>query len=230
MQDGKRMPTILVVDDDPHISELVGLYLAREGFQVKQVFTGPAALSALAEEPALVILDIMLPGLDGWQVCREIRRRGQTPVIMLSAKGQASDRILGLELGADDYMVKPFEAQELVARVRAVLRRLSGGRARDRRAVLPGLVVDMNEYTVCAGEERVDLLPREIELLYFLASHPNQVFTREQLLEHVWGEDFLGETRTVDVHVQRLRAKLPDPGERWGIKTVWGIGYKLEVK
>ena len=227
---------ILIVDDDPSISELISLYLNKERYDTKCVEDGEEALKAFESyKPDLILLDLMLPGMDGYQVCREIRPKSDTPVIMLSAKGEVFDKVLGLELGADDYMIKPFDSKELVARVKAVLRR-SGGRKQkqDRDQVgdyveYEDLIVNLTNYSVIYKGHTVDMPPKELELLYFLASSPNQVFTREQLLDHIWGYEYLGDTRTVDVHIKRLREKLQD-NANWAISTVWGIGYKFEVK
>ena len=227
---------ILIVDDDPSISELISLYLNKERYDTKCVEDGEEALKAFESyKPDLILLDLMLPGMDGYQVCREIRSKSDTPVIMLSAKGEVFDKVLGLELGADDYMIKPFDSKELVARVKAVLRR-SGGRKQkqDRDQVgdyveYEDLIVNLTNYSVIYKGHTVDMPPKELELLYFLASSPNQVFTREQLLDHIWGYEYLGDTRTVDVHIKRLREKLQDNAS-WAISTVWGIGYKFEVK
>jgi len=227
---------ILIVDDDENISELISLYLTKEMFETRTAADGEEALDAFAEfAPDLVILDLMLPGKDGYEVCREIRQKKDTPIIMLSAKGETFDKVLGLELGADDYMIKPFEAKELVARVKAVLRRYakgaeSTGKGGDARVVeYPGLTVSLANYAVTYNGKQIDMPPKELELLYFLASQPNQVFTREQLLDHIWGYEYVGDTRTVDVHIKRLREKIKDSGH-WSIGTVWGIGYRFEVK
>ena len=227
---------ILIVDDDPSISELISLYLNKERYDTKCVEDGEEALKAFESyKPDLILLDLMLPGMDGYQVCREIRSKSDTPVIMLAAKGEVFDKVLGLELGADDYMIKPFDSKELVARVKAVLRR-SGGRKQkqDRDQVgdyveYEDLIVNLTNYSVIYKGHTVDMPPKELELLYFLASSPNQVFTREQLLDNIWGYEYLGDTRTVDVHIKRLREKLQD-NANWAISTVWGIGYKFEVK
>ncbi|GAW92232.1 PhoP family transcriptional regulator [Calderihabitans maritimus] len=225
----KPTPKIMVVDDDENICELVRLYLTKENFEVVVVHDGLTALEKIEEEvPSLVILDIMMPGMDGWEVCREIRKMSNLPIIMLSAKGESFDKILGLELGSDDYVVKPFDPKELVARVKAVLRRYESPRTERKQVIYPQLVINLNEYTVKVDGKEVELAPKEIELLYFLASHPNKVFNREQLIEKVWGYDYLGDTRTIDVHVKRLRAKLGS-NPHWQIKTVWGVGYKFEV-
>jgi len=228
---------ILVVDDDPNICEVLRLYLSREGFETHFARDGQEALAAYAAlSPDLVILDIMLPRLDGWDVCRRIRQQGSTPIIMLTAIGESTDRVAGLELGADDYVVKPFDPNELVARVKAVLRRtLAADRSETGRLEVSGLEIDRERYEVRLHGELLDLAPKELELLYYLASHPNRVFTRDQLLEAVWGYDYVGQSRTVDVHIQRLRKKLglSDPAAKdrpWDITTVWGVGYKFEVK
>ena len=222
---------ILVIDDDVNICELIRLYLEKEGYEVLSVYNGKRGLECFSEfTPNLVVLDIMLPGADGWQVCREIRKISNIPIIMLTAKGETFDKVLGLELGADDYMVKPFEPKELVARVKAVLRRYEHKDFDSQEVVYPNLVVNRTNYSVKMNGKDLELPPKELELLFFLASNPNKVFTREQLLEHVWGFDFYGDSRTVDVHVKRLREKIDLPGQIWQLKTVWGVGYKFEVK
>ncbi|HHW70865.1 MAG TPA: response regulator transcription factor [Clostridiales bacterium] len=222
---------IMVVDDDPHINELVKLYLEKEGYNVECYLNGWDALNAFKNNPPhLMILDIMLPGMDGWDVCKEVRKISEVPIIMLTAKGETFDKVLGLELGADDYIVKPFDPQELVARVKAVLRRTNPIKSLDEKVEYPNLSVNLSNYNVVYKGEILELPPKELELLYFLAAHPNKVFTREQLLEQVWGFDYYGDSRTVDVHIKRLREKLQDPNEAWQIKTVWGVGYKFEVK
>ena len=226
------MLKILLVDDDPNIRQLVNLYLEKEGFEVTMAARGDEALKLFKESPPnLMLLDIMLPGMDGWQVCREVRKVSNIPIIMLTAKDETFDKVLGLELGADDYVVKPFDMKELVARIKAVSRRFQNSDTPDKELVFPGLTININQYTVKYMGRELDMPPKELELLYFLASHPGMVFTREQLLEQVWGYDFFGDSRTVDVHVKRLREKLTE-GERlgWMIKTVWGVGYKFEVK
>lgn len=222
---------ILVIDDDVNICELIRLYFQQEGYEVTSVNNGKKAIEVFSRiAPNIVILDIMLPGADGWQVCREIRKISNIPIIMLTAKGETFDKVLGLELGADDYMVKPFDAKELVARVKAVLRRYEHKELDSEEIVYPNLVVNRSNYTIKINGKEVQIPPKELELLFFLASNPNKVFTREQLLEHVWGFDFFGDSRTVDVHIKRLREKLDIPDQMWQLKTVWGVGYKFEVK
>ncbi len=225
---------ILIVDDDENIAELVSLYLTKECYDTRIVGDGEAAIAEFRSyQPNLILLDLMLPGIDGYQVCREIRSTSDTPVIMLSAKGEVFDKVLGLELGADDYIIKPFDSKELVARVKAVLRRYQGGRQPEPETDIkcvqyPGLVVNLTNYSVMCNGEVMEMPPKEIELLYFLAASPNQVFTREQLLDHIWGYEYPGDTRTVDVHIKRIREKLKEHAE-WKLATVWGIGYKFET-
>lgn len=227
---------ILIVDDDNNIAELISLYLTKECYETLIVNDGEEALTAFDSfEPNLILLDLMLPGKDGYQVCREVRAKSQIPVIMLSAKGEIFDKVLGLELGADDYMIKPFDSKELVARVKAVLRRYQPVQAapaysKDAKiAEYEALIVNQTNYSVIYKGEVIDMPPKELELLYFIASSPNQVFTREQLLDNIWGYEYVGDTRTVDVHIKRLREKIKDHAN-WGISTVWGIGYKFEVR
>lgn len=221
---------ILVIDDDVHISELLKLYLEKEDYEVEVAHDGGEGLEKFKSfEPKLVLLDIMLPVMDGWQVCRKIRRINNTPIIMLTAKGETFDKVLGLELGADDYIVKPFEPKELIARVKAILRRTNVNEDTVKQYSYNNLTVNISDYTVVYYGKELDMPPKEIELLFFLASHPNKVFTREQLLEQVWGFEYFGDSRTVDVHIKRIREKMP-VSEGWSIKTVWGIGYKFEVK
>ena len=225
---------ILIVDDDNNIAELISLYLTKECFETKIVNDGELALKEFQTfRPNLILLDLMLPGIDGYQVCREIRHTSDVPIIMLSAKGETFDKVLGLELGADDYIIKPFDSKELVARVRAVLRRFQPKQAAvvsdEKCATYPDLIVNLTNYSVTYMGKQVDMPPKELELLYFLASSPNQVFTREQLLDHIWGYEYIGDNRTVDAHIKRLREKIKDH-PNWSISTVWGIGYKFEVK
>ena len=229
----KGKTRILLVDDDPNIVQLVRLYLEKEGYEVETADRGDTAVDMFRKNPPhLMLLDIMLPGMDGWEVCREIRRTSNIPIIMLSAKGETFDRVLGLELGADDYIVKPFEPKELVARIKAVNRRYqSGDNAPAKEISVPGLTVNISRYSVTYAGHELEMPPKELEVLFFLGSHPNQVFTRQQLLEQVWGFDFFGDSRTVDVHVKRLREKLQGCEQYgWQIKTVWSVGYKFEVK
>ena len=221
--------TILVIDDDRNILAIIELYLKKAGFQVYTCADGTSALAAFHEtKPSLILLDIMLPGRDGCAVLHDIREESETPVIMLTAKGDTGDRVQGLELGADDYISKPFDAKELIARIKAVLRR-STPTEPARTIALPGLTVSLENYAVTLDGRQLEMPPKEIELLYFLASHTGKVFTREQLLEQVWGFDFFGDSRTVDVHVKRIREKLGDDHE-WELRTVWGVGYKFEQK
>ncbi len=229
---------ILIVDDDSNIAELISLYLTKECFSCRIAGDGEEALSAVSDfQPNLILLDLMLPGMDGYEVCREVRRTSNVPIIMLSAKGEVFDKVLGLEMGADDYIIKPFDSKELVARVKAVLRRFqqpsaaaaSSGASRAKIAEFPDLVINQTNYSVTYRGQPLEMPPKELELLYFLASQPNQVFTREQLLDHIWGYEYVGDTRTVDVHIKRLREKISD-NPNWSISTVWGIGYKFEVR
>ena len=228
---------ILIVDDDENIAELVSLYLMKECFDTHIVLDGEAALSAVKTyQPDLMLLDIMLPGIDGHEVLRELRKTSNLPVILLSAKGEIFDKVLGLELGADDYIMKPFDSKEMVARVKAVLRRFQAEPPANRttqdnlpieKVSYPGLSINLTDYSVHYNGVVIEMPPKELELFYFLASHPNQVFTREQLLDHIWSYDYIGDTRTVDVHIKRLREKFKNHPD-WDIKTVWGIGYKFE--
>ncbi len=226
---------ILIVDDDNNIAELISLYLTKECFETKIVNDGESALLAMDSfAPNLILLDLMLPGIDGYQVCREVRSKSSTPIIMLSAKGEVFDKVLGLELGADDYIEKPFDSKELVARVKAVLRRYKPATAEtpapDTKGVeYPDLSINLTNYSVVYMGHTIDMPPKELELLYFLASSPNHVFTREQLLDQIWGYEYIGDTRTVDVHIKRLREKIKDH-DSWKISTIWGVGYKFEVK
>lgn len=230
---------IMIVDDDANIAELIELYLRKECFDTLCVEDGEEAMHRFKEyEPNLVLLDLMLPGMDGYEVCRELRKTSKVPIIMLSAKGEIFDKVLGLELGADDYMIKPFDSKELVARVKAVLRRFVSDTEKTEQfpnekqgecVIYQDLLINQTNYAVTYLGHQVEMPPKELELLYFLASHPNQVFTREQLLDHIWGYEYIGDTRTVDVHVKRVREKIKDHAN-WSIATVWGIGYKFEVK
>lgn len=222
---------ILVADDDPVVHESLGLYLKAEGFEPVDVYDGNAAVEALEPDIALCVLDIMMPGKSGIEVCKDIRKNSQVPIIMLTAKGEEVDRIVGLELGADDYIVKPFSPREVVARIKAVLRRTQEHHEDDDGVIsYNGLTIDLKSYTVTLRGEPVVCTPKEIEILYMLASNPGQVFTREQLLNRVWGYDFAGETRTVDTHIKRIRAKLDNTDLGWSIKTIYGVGYKFEVE
>ncbi|MBO6133655.1 MAG: response regulator transcription factor [Lachnospiraceae bacterium] len=225
----------LIVDDDDNIAELISLYFNKECFETKIVHDGEAAIEEFERfKPNIIILDLMLPGVDGYQVCREIRTKSSVPIIMLSAKGEVFDKVLGLELGADDYMEKPFDSKELIARAKAVLRRFQPNRSSKeekgdiKKVEYPDLVVNQTNYSVIYYGKTVEMPPKELELLFFLASSPNQVFTREQLLDHIWGYEYIGDTRTVDVHIKRIREKLKDH-KSWRLATVWGIGYKFET-
>ena len=223
---------IMVVDDDQNIGELLRLYLEKEGYEAVVLADGAAAVEAFdTVKPDLILLDVMMPRLDGWQTCREIRKKSQCPIIMITAKGEVFDRVLGLELGADDYVVKPFETKEVMARIKAVLRRC--GISAEKKAQVvewDGLYINMENYELRVGGKTVDAPPKEMELIYHLAGNPNRVFTRDQLLDEVWGFDYYGDSRTVDVHVKRLREKLEGVSDQWTLKTVWGVGYKFEVR
>ena len=223
---------VLIVDDDEHIAELIKVYFEKDGFATVTANNGKKAVELFkSEAPSIVILDVMMPEMDGWQVCREIRRVSNIPIIMLTAKGETFDKVLGLELGADDYMVKPFEPKELIARVKAVLRRSDAKETNaEKEIVFPNLTINLSNYELKINGNIVEIPPKELELLYFLASNPNRVFTREQLLEEVWGFDYFGDSRTVDVHIKRLREKLEGVEANWQLKTVWGVGYKFEVR
>ncbi|SHI74233.1 DNA-binding response regulator, OmpR family, contains REC and winged-helix (wHTH) domain [Geosporobacter subterraneus DSM 17957] len=221
---------ILVIEDDYNIYDLISIYLKKEGYDVLGAQDGEKGLSVFREEaPDLVVLDIMLPKMDGWDLCREIKKISDIPIIMLTAKGETFDKVLGLKLGADDYMVKPFDPKELIARIDAVLRRYHKGGQSAKQVVLPNLTVDLEGYTVRIQNEILELPPKEMELLYFLVKNQNRVFTREQLIENIWGYDFEGELRTIDVHIKRLREKLRPLEDQYKIKTLWGVGYKFEV-
>ena len=227
------MGKVLVADDDKNICELLRLYLVKEGFQVVLAGDGEEALARFsAENPDIILLDVMMPRLDGWQVCREIRKKSECPIIMITAKGETFDKVLGLELGADDYVIKPFETKEIVARIKAVLRRTGKSAAENdvKEVSYDKLVVNMTKYELKVDGKVVDTPPKELELLYHLASNPNRVYTRDQLLDEVWGFEYYGDSRTVDVHVKRLREKLEGVSDKWTLKTVWGVGYKFEVK
>ncbi len=223
---------IMVVDDDSNICELLRLYLEKEGFDTVIAEDGTRALALFdTAQPDLVLLDVMMPHLDGWQVCRELRKKTQCPVIMLTAKGEVFDKVLGLDLGADDYITKPFEAKEVIARIKAVLRRCGRDTNEKARVVeFDGLYINMENYELKVRGKAVDTPPKEMELIFHLASNPNRVYTRDQLLDEVWGFEYYGDSRTVDVHVKRLREKLEGVSESWTLKTVWGVGYKFEVK
>ena len=225
---------IMVADDDQNICELLRLYLEKEQYTVVIANDGNEAIAKFnSENPALILLDIMMPGLDGWQVCREIRKKSNVPIIMITAKGETFDKVLGLELGADDYVVKPFDAKEIVARIKAVLRRVSAGTQAEnavREVSYDKLVVNMTRYELKVDGKVVDTPPKELELLFHLASNPNRVYTRDQLLDEVWGFEYYGDSRTVDVHIKRLREKLEGVSDQWCLKTVWGVGYKFETK
>ncbi len=225
------MSKILVVDDERNICELLTLYLVKEGYTVETAEDGQAAVEKFRSfDPDLILLDIMLPKMDGWQVCREIRKSSNVPIIMVSAKGETFDKVLGLELGADDYVTKPFDSKELMARVKTVLRR-AGCPADDNRQEVEhhNLYVSLTNYKLVVKGKQVDAPPKEIELLYHLAKNPNRVYTRDQLLDEIWGFKYFGDSRTVDVHIKRIREKLEGVSDRWAIRTVWGIGYKFET-
>ncbi|MBP1582280.1 MAG: response regulator transcription factor [Oscillospiraceae bacterium] len=227
------MEKILVADDDRNIAELLRLYLEKEGYSVTLACDGVDAMEKFnSETPDIILLDIMMPRLDGWQVCREIRQKSSCPIIMLTAKGETFDKVLGLELGADDYVVKPFDSKEIVARIKAVLRRSGKSTTESdvKEVSYDKLVVNMTKYELKVDGKVVDTPPKELELLYHLASNPNRVYTRDQLLNEVWGFEYYGDSRTVDVHVKRLREKLEGVSDKWTLKTVWGVGYKFEVK
>lgn len=224
---------ILIVDDDENICELLRLYLEKDGFETIVANEGKQAVEYEEKySPDLILLDIMLPELDGWQVCHEIRKHSEVPIIMLTAKGETFDKILGLELGADDYVTKPFEAKEVLARIKAVLRRSSENEKQNKTAEVryDKLIINLTNYELIVDGKRIDTPPKELELIYHLASNPNRVYTRDQLLDEVWGFDYYGDSRTVDVHVKRLREKLENVSDEWCLKTVWGVGYKFEVR
>ncbi len=224
--------SVLIVEDDPNIRELLQLYLEKDGYAVTLASDGGQGLAKFrAIKPNLVLLDVMMPVMDGWAVCKAIRAEGNTPVIMLTAKGETDDKVTGLKAGADDYITKPFEMKELLARIEAVLRRTDRGteESKSRRLVFDKLIIDMDAFELTVDGKKVDTPPKEMELLFYLASSPNRVYTRNQLLDEVWGFDYFGDSRTVDVHVKRLREKLEGVSEKWSVKTVWGVGYKFEV-
>ena len=222
---------ILAVEDDRNISDLIRMYLEKEGFEVTAAFDGGTAVEKFREiQPDLVLLDIMLPVMDGWAVCQKIREVSRTPIIMLTAKSEVFDKVTGLEMGADDYIVKPFEMKELIARINAVLRRTEIPDDTRKRLVFDKLVIDLDSYELIVDGKKIDTPPKELELLYHLASTPNRVYTRNQLLDEVWGFDYFGDSRTVDVHIKRLREKVENVSDQWELKTVWGVGYKFELK
>ena len=225
---------ILIVDDDTNICELLRLYLEKDGFQTDIVTDGIKAIEVFhSVNPELVLLDIMLPGMDGWQICREIRKTSQTPIIMLTAKGETFDKVLGLELGADDYITKPFETKEVIARIKAVLRRsssVSSTTETTKEVNFDKLSINLTNYELKVDGKAIDTPPKELELIFHLANNPNRVYTRDQLLDEVWGFEYYGDSRTVDVHVKRLREKLEGVSDKWELKTVWGVGYKFETK
>ncbi len=222
---------VLIVEDDVHIRELLKLYLEKEGYIVRTAADGRLGLDGFRRErPDLILLDVMMPGMDGWEVCRIVRAESQVPVIMLTAKSETDDKVMGLKAGADDYITKPFEMKEVLARIEAVLRR-SGCEepAKARRLVFDNLIIDMEAFELTVRDKKIDIPPKEMELLYYLAATPNRVYTRNQLLDEVWGFDYFGDSRTVDVHIKRLREKLEGASDKWSVKTVWGVGYKFEV-
>ncbi len=225
---------ILIVDDDVNICELLRLYLVKDGFDAEVITDGITALNTFSTiQPDLILLDIMLPGMDGWQICREIRKTSQVPIIMLTAKGETFDKVLGLELGADDYITKPFETKEVVARIKAVLRRSGTQNAvadTPKEVSFDKLSINLTNYELKVDGNPIDTPPKELELIFHLASNPNRVYTRDQLLDEVWGFEYYGDSRTVDVHVKRLREKLEGVSDKWELKTVWGVGYKFETK
>ena len=223
---------VLVVEDDNNIAELLRLYLQKDGFEVSHAADGGKAVEMAKEiQPDLVLLDIMLPVMDGWQVCRELRKTMKMPIIMLTAKGETEDKVSGLEMGADDYIVKPFEVKELLARVHAVLRRTGDdGKPKSKKLTFDKLVINLDSYELIVDGKKIDTPPKEMELLYHLAATPNRVYTRDQLLDEVWGFEYYGDSRTIDVHVKRLREKLAGASDKWELKTVWGVGYKFEVR
>ncbi len=225
------MERVLIVDDDKNIAELLKLYIEKAGYETALAFDGREALAVFEEvKPDIVLLDVMLPILDGWQVCREIRKTSMTPIIMITAKGETFDKVLGFGLGADDYIVKPFETKEVIARIKAVLRRSHPNALQQEEVRFDKLVINLSNYIMLVDNVQVDTPPKELELIFHLASNPNRVFTRNQLLDEVWGFDYYGDSRTVDVHIKRLREKLEGTSDQWALKTVWGVGYKFETK
>lgn len=226
---------VLIVEDDPNISELISIYLNKEGYETKAVYNGGEAVQEFFNyKPHIILLDLMLSEMDGYEICKQIRKTSYVPIIMITARGETADKVLGLELGADDFIVKPFAPKELVARLRAVLRRygkkdIGKEEAEEKNVIYENIVINYKNYTVTYHNKELELPPKEFELIYFLATHPNQVFTREKLLDRIWGYEFIGDTRTVDVHIKRIREKLIYE-DTWSIKTVWGVGYKFEVK
>lgn len=227
--------SVLIVDDDKNICELLRLYLEKEGYETRLAHDGVAAFETFEQwQPSVVLLDVMMPKQDGWETCRKIRAISNVPIIMLTAKGETFDKVLGLELGADDYIVKPFDSKEVVARIKAVMRRTNAPAAEPaadgKKVSFPGLSLDLNKYELIVNGKAVEAPPKEMELLYYLASHPGRVFTRNQLLDEVWGFEYFGDSRTIDVHVKRLREKLEDASDDWKLETVWGVGYKFKVK
>ena len=225
--------SVLIVEDDRNISELLQMYLEKEGYTVSTAYDGGEGLSKFrAQQPDIVLLDVMMPVMDGWAVCRAIRAESKTPIIMLTAKGETQDKVAGLKTGADDYITKPFEMKEVLARIEAVLRRTTGTVAekKARKLTFDNLLIDMDAFVLTVKGEKIYTPPKEMELLFYLASSPNRVYTRNQLLDEVWGFDYFGDSRTVDVHVKRLREKLEGASDQWCLKTVWGVGYKFEVQ
>ena len=225
--------SVLIVEDDRNISELLQMYLEKEGYTVSTAYDGGEGLSKFrAQQPDIVLLDVMMPVMDGWAVCRAIRAESKTPIIMLTAKGETQDKVAGLKTGADDYITKPFEMKEVLARIEAVLRRTTGTVAekKARKLTFDNLIIDMDAFVLTVKGEKIYTPPKEMELLFYLASSPNRVYTRNQLLDEVWGFDYFGDSRTVDVHVKRLREKLEGASDQWCLKTVWGVGYKFEVQ
>lgn len=222
----------LIVEDDVNIAELLKIYLQKDGFDTQNAYDGKKAVEMAAEfQPDIMLLDIMLPVMDGWQVCREVRKISQVPIIMLTAKGESTDKISGLEMGADDYITKPFDPKELVARIHAVMRRTDGGEPAEpqgKKLVFDKLIINLDSYELIVDGKKIDTPPKELELLFYLASNPNRVYTRDQLLDEVWGFEYYGDSRTIDVHIKRLREKLEGVSDKWSLKTVWGVGYKFE--